>query len=150
MDPIQAIQRLRQVIRRQHKALSTESCYVHWLTRYIRAVRQMPETLSSHQKLERFLIQLARCRDIASSTQNLALNAILYFYKEVLDQPVLRVDALRAKRPAQMRHAPTISETQALLHTIQDEAGYPTNLIARMLYGCGLRVAASQMMTCVR
>ncbi|HTE88702.1 MAG TPA: tyrosine-type recombinase/integrase [Terriglobales bacterium] len=40
-----------------------------------------------------------------------------------------------------MRHAPRVSETQALLHAIQDEAGYPTNLIARMLYGCGLRVA---------
>ena len=71
MKTIEAIQRLRQVIRRQHKALSTESCH--------------------------------------------------------------RVDALRAKRPAQMCHAPTISETQALLHAIQDEAGYPTNLIARML-----------------
>ena len=106
MNPSKAIDRMREVIRRQHKTLSTETCYVHWLTRYIRAVRQMPETLSSHQKLERFLIQLARCRDIASSTQNLALNAILYFYNEVLGQPVHKVVALRAKRLAEMRPAP--------------------------------------------
>jgi integrase len=46
-----------------------------------------------------------------------------------------------AKRPVQARHAPTVSETQLLLQTIRNEGGYPTNLIARMLYGCGLRVS---------
>jgi integrase len=114
---------------------------VYWLSLYVKALRQMPQTLSSEQKLERFLSELACRRDIAASTQNQALNAILFFYRDVLAQPIDRVDALRAKRPAQMRHAPTVRETQALLHAIQDEGGYPTNLIARMLYGCGLRVA---------
>ena len=50
------------------------------------------------------------------------------------------MDALRARRPARLRHAPTVAETQALLQTVQDRAGYPTNLIARLIYGCGLRV----------
>ena len=118
MKTTEAIQRLRQVIRRQHKALSTESCYVHWLSRYIRAVRQMPKTFSSNQKLEHFLTQLASRRDIAASTQNQALNAILYFYNELLGLPVHKVDAMRAKRPAQMRHAPTTSETQALIERL--------------------------------
>ena len=40
-----------------------------------------------------------------------------------------------------MRHAPTIGEIQALLQTVRDEGSYPTNLIVRLLYGCGLRVA---------
>jgi integrase len=135
-----AIERLRDVLRRQHKALATESSYVYWLRHYVTALNTMAATLSSEQKLERFLTDLARHRDLSASSQNQALNAVLFFYKEVLRQPLQGVDALRAKRPARLRHAPTVPETQALLQTIRDQAGYPTNLIARMIYGCGLRV----------
>ena len=101
----------------------------------------MPKDLSSEKKIERFLSHLACHRDVAASTQNQALNAILFFYRQVLGQPIENVNALRANRPVQMRHAPTVKETQALLPIIQDEGGYPTNLLARMLYGCGLRVS---------
>jgi Phage integrase family/Phage integrase, N-terminal SAM-like domain len=107
----------------------------------VTALNAMPAGLSSEQKLEWFLTDLARRRDLSANSQNQALNAVLYFYKEVLRQPLQGVDALRAKRPARLRHAPTIPETQALLKTIRDRAGYPTNLIARLIYGCGLRVA---------
>jgi len=105
------------------------------------ALDGMPDSLSSEQKLERFLTGLARHRELSASSQNQAFNAILFFYKEVLGQPLQGIDALRAKRPVHLRHAPTVGETQALLQTVRDRAGYPTNLIARLLYGCGLRVA---------
>ncbi len=100
MNSILAIQRLRQVIRRQHKALSTESSYVYWLRQYILAVCQMPETFSSEQKLERFLTNLAVRRNISASSQNQAFNAILFFYKEVLDGTQLsgNHDGLSARR----------------------------------------------------
>lgn len=140
MNTTQAICREREVLRRQHKALSTEDCYIFWLRRYMTALREMPEGLSSEKKLEQFLTDLACRRDIAASTQNQALNAILFFYREVLGQSIGNVNALRAKRPVQERHAPTVSETQRLLQTIRNEGGYPTHLVARMLYGCGLRV----------
>lgn len=52
-----------------------------------------------------------------------------------------RVNALRATRPAHLRQAPSVQQTRALLQTVQDRGGYPTNLIARLLYGCGLRVS---------
>lgn len=104
------------------------------------ALNSMPAGLSSEQKLESFLTGLARHRDLSANSQIQALNAILYFYKEVLRQPLQNVDALRAKRPVRLRHAPTVPETQALLQTIRDRARYPTNLIARLIYGCGLRV----------
>jgi site-specific recombinase XerD len=135
-----AIERLRDILRRQHMALATESTYVHWLRQYMTALNSMPATLSSEQKLELFLTNLARHRDLSASNQNQALNAVLYFYKEVLRQPLQGVDALRAKRPARLCHAPTVAETQSLLQTILERAGYPTNLIARLIYGCGLRV----------
>ncbi len=131
---------MREVIRRQHKALATEESYTFWLRRYMRALPEMPRDLSSEKKLEKFLTDMARQRDVSASTQNQAFNAILFFYREVLGQSIGNVDALRAKRPVQERHAPTVSETQLLLQTVRNEGGYPTNLIARMLYGCGLRV----------
>jgi integron integrase len=68
MNTEQAIHRLREVIRRQHKALSTESSYVFWLRRYTTALRRYPETLTSEQKVERFLTDLVRHRDISASS----------------------------------------------------------------------------------
>ena len=140
MKTAQAIERMRQVIRRQHKALSTEDSYVFWLRRYISALRRMPHALTSEKKLEQFLTDLACRCDISASSQNQAFNAILFFYRDVLGQDLGNVNALRAKRPVHERHAPTIPETQLLLQTLRNENGYPTNLIARLLYGCGLRV----------
>ena len=98
MTPPQAIERLRQVLRRQHKALSTEDTYVFWVRRYICALRTMPKALSSEKKLEQFLTGLALHQNVAASTQNQAFNAVVFFYKDVLGQPLGNVGALRAKR----------------------------------------------------
>ena len=84
MNTEQAIHRLRAVIRRQHKALSTESSYVSWLRRYMSALHRYPASLTREQKVERFLTDLARHRDISASSQNQAFNALLFFYREVL------------------------------------------------------------------
>jgi integron integrase len=141
MKPHEAIDRIRDVIRRQHKALSTEETYVFWVRRYIHALKKMPSELSSEKKLEQFLTDLARRYDVSASSQNQALNAILFFYREVLGQTIGNINSLRAKRPVHVRHAPTVPETRLLLQTIRDVGGYPTNLIARLLYGCGLRLS---------
>ena len=141
MNTAQAIDRMRQIIRRQHKALSTEDCYIFWLRRYMAAVRQMSLELPSEKKLEKFLTDLALHHDVSASTQNQALNAVLYFYRVVLEQPIANVNALRATRPVHERYSPTVSETHSLLQTTPNQGGYPTNFIARLLYGCGLRVS---------
>jgi hypothetical protein len=90
------------------------------------ALRGYPGTLSSEQKRERFLSNLARYRDVSASSQNQAFNAILVFYRNVLGQPLGNVDALRAKRPVHARHAPTIGEAQLLLRTICNESLLPS------------------------
>jgi hypothetical protein len=95
-----AVECLRDVLRRQHLALATESNYVHWLRQYMTALNSMPAALSSEQKLEHFLTGLARHRDLSADSQNQAFNAVLYFYKEVLRQPLQGVDAMRVKRLA--------------------------------------------------
>src|ERR1041384_1641683 len=111
MKKSQAIHRLRQVIRRQHKALATEDSYVFWVGRYINSLVSIPPQLPSQKKLEIFLTGLALRQNVAARTQNQAFNAVLFFYKDVLGQPLGDVDALRAKRPAHQIHAPSVSHT---------------------------------------
>lgn len=141
MNDTEALRKLTEVVRRQHKALATERTYGHWLKQYMAAVRQMPNELTSEQRLERFLTDLAVRRDVSASTQNQAFNAVAFFYKDVLGMPLRNVDALRAQRPARQRHAPTVAETRTLLAAVRDAGGYPANLIAHLLYGAGLRVS---------
>ena len=147
MKSSQAIDQMRKVIRRQHKSLSTEDCYVFWLRRYIARLHSMPEELPSEKKLERFLTELAIRHNVAASTQNQAFNAVLFFYKDVLGQPLGNVDALRAKRPAHERHAPSVSDTQALLRTIRNVGGYPTSQVALMRHYALLRVENQTALT---
>jgi hypothetical protein len=125
MTSTQAIDRLRQVLRRQHKALAKEDCYCFWVRRYIGALRSMPKDMSSEKKLERFLTGSALRYNLAASTQNQAFNSVLFFYKEAPGQSLGNVDALRAKRPAHERQAPSIRDTRLLLQAIRNENGYP-------------------------
>jgi hypothetical protein len=84
MTPSQAIDRLRQVIRRQQKSLSTEDSYVYWLRRYTAILPFLSPELPAEKKIERFLTSLALRDNLSASSQNQALNAIVYFYKYVL------------------------------------------------------------------
>lgn len=140
MNDKQAIQRTIEVMRRQHKSISTEQTYVYWLKRYIAALAQMESSISSEKKVEQFLTEMALRKDVSASTQNQAFNAICFFYKDVLGKPLQKVDALRASRPSHVRHAPSVKETRELLAAVRNVGGYPTNLIVRLIYGCGLRV----------
>lgn len=139
MNKEQALARAVAVMRRQHKALATEQVYTHWLKRYIAALSQMPATLTSEQKIERFLTELAR-KDVSAATQNQAFNAVLFFYRDCLGVQLKDIDALRATRPEHQRRALSINEVRTLLAAVRDDGGYPANLLVHLLYGCGLRV----------
>ena len=135
-----AIQRLIEVCRRQHKSLATERVYSLWLRDYCRFMVSVDPTLTSEKKVERFLTMLAQKRDVSASTQSQAFCALLFFYKCVLEKPLKNVDALRATRPDRIRYCPPRSEVMKLLPMVPNVGGYPTNLVTRLLYGCGLRV----------
>ena len=134
------VERARAVIRRQHKAIATEQAYCGWLWRYFRFIYSLPKEMPSEGKAEAFLNTLAK-RDVSASTQNGAFHAIRFFYQDVLGKPLEKVDALRASRPEQVRRALPLAETKLLLADVRDVSGYPTNLITRLIYGCGLRVS---------
>ena len=148
MTNSQAIERLRQVLRRQHKALSTEDCYIFWVRRYIMALRSVPKDLSSEKKLEHFLTGLALRENVAASTQNQAFNAVVFFYKDVLGQPLGNVDALRAKRPVHERHAPSLSDTRLLLQTIRNHGHLPIVWIPSDLRSQGLALSVGGKVNC--
>lgn len=139
MNAFIAEEKLRQVIRLKHFALSTEESYTHWLSRFMRYVVKLPRGLSSEKKLEAFLTALAR-DEVSASTQNQAFNALLFFYEQCLGQELQGVNALRAKREVSVRRAPAVDEVRRLLADLRDESGYPVRLVTRLIYGCGLRV----------
>jgi len=140
MSRTQAIERTRDLIRLRHMSLSTEACYLGWLGRFMDWLPRVSAELGSEQKIEAFLTGLAK-QGCAASTQNQAFNALLFFYTQVLRVELKGINALRAQRPAMIRTAPTVAEVRQLFEQLGDVHGYPTRLIARMIYGCGMRVS---------
>ena len=136
------LDQVREVIRVKHYSIRTEEAYVQWIKRFIffhgkRHPREMGAT-----EIEVFLTDLAVQRKVSSSTQNQALNALVFLYKEVLDIDLGEFAAVRAKRPNRLPVVLTKAETAKLLAAMKPGT---IGLMARLLYGTGMR-----LMECVR
>lgn len=136
------LDQVRDRIRVKHYSIRTEQVYLGWIKRFILFHgKQHPLTLGAPD-VERFLSHLAVEGKVAASTQNQALAAVLFLYREVLDRPLPWLDDLtRAKQPERLPVVLTVSETQLVLARISGTAG----LMVRLLYGTGMR-----LMECVR
>ena len=136
---------MRQVIRRQHFAYSTEQSYCDWVRRFWGFLKGRPDlrvgVSSSEQRVEAFLTWLAVEGEVSASTQNQAFSALLFLYREVLKTPLQDVDALRAKRPVRVRDSVPRPELLDVLRDVEDTATTPARLITLLLYGAGLRVS---------
>jgi integron integrase len=131
---------LSKAIRLKHLAYSTEKTYTHWLVQFCRFLKTVSPDLPSETKIERWLTSLA-LSDVSAATQNQAFNAVLFFYRHCLRQQLTDISALRAKRGERVRRAPSVDEVRRLLASVVDADGYPTSIVVRLLYGCGLRVS---------
>ena len=131
------LEQLRVAIRRLHYSARTEETYVHWVKRFIYfSGKRHPATLGAAE-VTAFLNYLARERDVAAATQNQALSALLFLYREVLRLPLPWLDELdRAQRPARVPTVLTREEVGRLLAAIQGTKW----LMASLLYGAGLRL----------
>ncbi|MDF1863012.1 MAG: phage integrase N-terminal SAM-like domain-containing protein [Verrucomicrobiales bacterium] len=89
-----------------------------------------------NEEVSLFLTHLAVNRDVASSTQNQALNALVFLYRKVLDMEIDGIGAHRAKRA---RKLPTVLSTDEVKRFLGCMSGISL-LQARLLYGCGLRL----------
>jgi integron integrase len=135
--PPRLLEQVRDAIRRRHYSLRTEETYVHWIKRFIYfSGKRHPRELGPAE-VTAFLNFLARERDVAASTQNQALSALLFLYREVLATPLPWLDELqRAQRPARLPTVLTREEVQRLLGQMQGTKW----LMASLLYGAGLRL----------
>jgi len=131
------LDRLRNEVRKKHYSGRTEDAYADWVGRYLRFHRFRDPLEMGKKEVEQFLSHLAVERDVAASTQNQALSALLFLYRDVLG---IRLDWLdgvvRAKRPKLLPVVLTRDEVAAVLKNLSGG-----NLIAAMLmYGAGLRL----------
>lgn len=136
----EVLNRLRESIMVRHLSLRTEEAYCHWVRRYCDFLRAIDASWSSERKVSAWITDLAVRHGVAAKTQNQALAAVLYLYTHVLAQPLGKIDALRAKRPERVRDAPSREEVRTLFGALRDTPEVPAGLLARLLYGCGLRV----------
>lgn len=134
------IERGRKWMALQGKPFTTERQYLHYVRRFLWFTYTQPRELSSEKKFENWLTHLVLDRDVAESTQGVAFNAVCWFYKCVLERPLQKVDALRSSKPQRVRTALPAEDVVRLLEDVRDVAGYPTKLITRMLYSCGMRL----------
>src|SRR2546428_13392864 len=109
------LDRVRDAIRARHYSRRTEKAYVAWIRRYIFFHGKRHPAEMGAPELTRFLTSLAVDRNVAASTQNQALSALLFLYREVLelDLPWLD-DVVRAKRPHRLPIVLTREEVRAL------------------------------------
>ncbi|MBN8480860.1 MAG: integron integrase [Xanthomonadales bacterium] len=128
---------VRRRLRLKHYSLRTERIYVGWIRAFIRfSDRRHPSTLGGPE-VEAFLSHLAVTRDVAPSTQNQALSALLFLYREVLGTELPWLDGVvRAKRQRRVPTVLSIDEVQRLLAGMEGRAW----LVASLLYGTGMRL----------
>lgn len=139
MNDQEAILKLRNFMHIKHFAVSKENSYAYQVGFFIRFIRTLPVGLSSEQKFDRWLSDLAVKKDVSASTQNVAFNAIRFFYSHILQQPLKKVDALRAKRPVHYRNAHAAADVLRLLNAVEN-GWYPVRLILQILWERGMRL----------
>lgn len=131
---------VRQRLRTKRYSARTEAIYLAWIRRFIRANDKRHPREMGAPELERFLSMLAVEGKVAASTQNQALSAVLFLYREVLGiQLPWMENVIRAKRPQRVPTVLSCGEVQKVL-THMD--GRPW-LLASLLYGSGLRLMES-------
>ena len=129
--------RLRGALRVKVLAITTEETYVGWSRRYVKYFQMRHPQEMGAREVEEFLTHLAAELNVAGATQNQALNALVFLYKEVLKLDLGPLDALRAKRKKYLPVVLTMEEVKRLMEGLRGQEW----LMGALLYGCGLRVA---------
>ncbi|MCP4262617.1 MAG: integron integrase [Planctomycetes bacterium] len=136
------LDQVRDVIRKKHYSIRTEQAYVDWAKRYILFHKKHHPKDMGEKEIAQFISHLATDRRVASSTQNQALNAIVFLYKRVLNIELGDFGHMeRAKKPEKL---PTVMARKEVNKVLSSMSGI-NQLMAKLLYGCGLR-----LMECVR
>lgn len=131
-------QQLYERIKLQGKSRSTFKVYWSHCQSYLRFCKdnQLRRSVKAEIAVEKWLSYLATSRYVSTTTQNVALQAVCYLYREIWNRPLEGVSAIRAKRPNRVRDVLDVSEVAELLNHL---TGTPL-LFCKLIYGCGLRI----------
>lgn len=130
------LDRVRDAVRLKNYSYRTEKAYVNWVKRYILFHQKRHPEEMGRDEIEAFLTHLAVEGNVAASTQNQALSALLFLYNEVLRKPLGFVDVTWAKKPVRLPVVLTKKEVSAVIEHLSGVS----LLIAQLLYGSGLRL----------
>ena len=136
------LDKVRHVIRKKHYSIRTEQAYADWIKRFILFHGKRHPKDMGEAEISQYISYLAVKKNVAASTQNQALNAIVFLYKQVLNRDLGDFGSMeRAKRPKRLPTVLTKDEANLVLKVMSG-----TNaLMTKLLYGCGLR-----LMECLR
>ena len=140
---LKLMDQVRQVMRYHHYAYRTEKTYSDWIRRYIKhfGAKYHPKDMGK-RKIEAFLSHLAVKENVSASTQRQALNALIFLYCHVLDEPIdAKIEHVRAKRH---KRPPVVMSQPEVKRVLANIKGVHL-LMAQFLYGSGLR-----LMECIR
>jgi len=136
------LDQVRDAIRLRHYSIRTEQSYTDWIRRYVLFHKKRHPSEMAEAEVTEFLTHLARVGNVAASTQNQALSALLFLYKEVLKVEIGWLDKVeRAKKPAKLPVVLSAEEVHGIFIHLKGRE----KLMAQLLYGSGLR-----LMECVR
>ncbi|HEY2465051.1 MAG TPA: integron integrase [Steroidobacteraceae bacterium] len=128
-----AVERMRT----RHFAYRTEKAYLHWIRRYVKFHKRKHPREMGAAEIESFLSHLAVESHVSASTQNQALQALLFLYQRVLEINLPSLDHVtRARRPKRLPVVLSVAEVHAVLAQLDGTAW----LVANLLYGSGLRL----------
>ena len=134
------LQEVRDVMRTKHYSIHTERSYCDWIRRFIlfHRMKERGELFTeSEKKIERFLSHLAIEKNVAPSTQNQAMNALVFLYKKVLKGELEgEIDAVRSDKG---KKVPVVLSREEVAAVIGIMEGVP-RLVTQLLYGSGLRI----------
>ena len=131
------LDQVRESIRTRHYSPRIEETYVHWIKRFIFFYNKRHPAEMAEPEIARFLSNLATESRVSGSTQNQALNALLFLYHQVLGKEIGYVNGVvRAKKAPRLPVVLTRGEIQALLSYLNGSE----KIMATLLYGAGLRL----------
>ncbi|NNG16692.1 MAG: tyrosine-type recombinase/integrase, partial [Gemmatimonadales bacterium] len=130
------IERARRLLRLRHYSRRTEEAYLGWIRRFLTHHGARHPAAMGEAEINAFLGKLAE-RGVSASTQNQALQALLFLYREVLEAPPGRLSrVVRAKRPVRLPVVLTRAEVRFVLRHLRGT----NRLLAALLYGSGQRL----------
>jgi integron integrase len=142
MSKPKLLDQVREVARLKHFSIRTETAYVNWIKRFILFHQKRHPLEMGEVEIREFLAHLAVVKQVSASTQNVALAALLFLYRDVLKKDLLFITGVEhAKRPERVPVVLTRSEVVSLLAHLNGVH----HLMASLLYGAGLR-----LMECLR